>query len=210
MDKVLRGIRTFRERVFPGHQQLFERLRSGQKPRLLFITCSDSRIDPSLITQTEPGELFVVRNAGNLVPPATAGAGAEAAAIEYAIDVLAVRHAVVCGHSHCGAMAALGEPSATERLPALRAWLDHARPALEREARFVALEDESLRRVAANVGLQLEQLRSHRAVANAERRGALAVHGWIYRFELGDVLAVDPCGSVEPLGESPSPSVATA
>lgn len=199
MDRFLEGVRKFREEVFPSQRELFEALGAGQKPRALLVTCSDSRIDPSLVMQTQPGELFVLRNAGNLVPPAEAGAGAEAATIEYAVRVLGVRHLIVCGHSHCGAMAALSKPEAAEGLPAVAAWLEHAKPVLERARHLPGVEDDALRVVAANVLVQLDHVRTHPAVAEAEARGELDLHGWVYRFESGEVAGVDAEAGLRPL-----------
>ena len=113
MDKILDGVRRFRDTVFAEQRSLFERLARKQDPQALFITCSDSRINPNLITSTEPGDLFILRNAGNIIPPYGAANGGEGATIEYAIAVLGVRHIIVCGHSHCGAMQALLTPAAT-------------------------------------------------------------------------------------------------
>ena len=138
MQRLLDGLRVFQHRVFPALRPRFERLANGQQPHTLFITCSDSRIVPHLLTQTEPGELFVLRNAGNLVPPWTAEHAGEAATIEYAVQVLNVREIVVCGHSHCGAMQALLDPASVESLPAVRQWLAHAQPVLEDVPRMSA------------------------------------------------------------------------
>src|SRR5215510_6253751 len=107
MTRIIQGVFDFRERVFGTRRELFERLVDGQQPLALFITCSDSRINPNLITQTEPGELFILRNAGNLIPPYGLINGGEAGTIEYAVSMLKVRDIIVCGHSHCGAMSAL-------------------------------------------------------------------------------------------------------
>ncbi len=210
MDRILAGIQRFQAEVFPDQKADFEALAAGQKPELLLITCSDSRIDTALVTQTRPGEVFVLRNAGNLVPRAGSGSGAEAATIEFAIEGLGIRNIAVCGHSRCGAMAALGDPDATAALPALRGWLEHAHSTLEREASFSEIEDPALRRVAANVMVQLEQLRTHPSVAAAEARGALALHGWIYRFETGEVLEVVPGEGLRPLGASAEAASALA
>ena len=119
-------MRTFQDKVFPSQRSHFERLADGQSPSTLFITCSDSRIVPHLFTQTEPGELFVLRNAGNLVPPYTAEHSGEAATIEYAVQVLKVQDIVVCGHSHCGAITGVLRPELLEDLPAVEKWLVHA------------------------------------------------------------------------------------
>ena len=128
---------NFSGQVFPIHQSKFEELASGQRPPTLFITCSDSRIVPELLTQTEPGDLFVLRNAGNLVPPYSAPLSGEAATIEYAVKVLKVEHIVVCGHSHCGAITGLLRPETLKDLPAVAEWLAHAEqlPAGDHRAR---------------------------------------------------------------------------
>jgi len=120
MDKIVEGIHQFQKDVFSSKQQLFEGLADGQHPRALFITCSDSRIDPSLLTQTEPGELFLLRNAGNIIPPYGTVESGEAATIEYAVSVLGIKTIVVCGHSHCGAMGGLLNQAQLEKLPAVK------------------------------------------------------------------------------------------
>jgi hypothetical protein len=104
MQKLITGVHDFQNRVFDKHRELFERLSQGQNPEALFITCSDSRINPNMITQTEPGDLFILRNAGNIVPPFGATNGGEAGTIEFAVSALGVRDIIVCGHSLCGAM----------------------------------------------------------------------------------------------------------
>ncbi len=194
MKELIAGMRRFRSDVFPSQRTLFESLGAGQQPRALLVTCSDSRIDPSLFTQTEPGELFVIRNAGNIVPPASAGPSGESATIEYAVRVLGVRYAIVCGHSHCGAMAAAADPESAAELPQVSHWIQHAAEAVPRASAFADESDEALRVVAANVALQLEHLRSHPSVAEAEAEGRLELHGWVYLFEAGEVAVVDPAG----------------
>lgn len=201
MDRIEAGIRTFREQVFPQRREQFRALAGGQSPELLLITCSDSRIDPALLTQSEPGDLFVIRNAGNLVPPAGGPASGEAATIQYGVEVLGIPHIAVCGHRHCGAMAALDQPEAAEGLPAVREWLEFARPALGRSVRLGRPADPALETVAANVLAQLEHLRSHPSVAAAEARGDLTVHGWIYDFEEGELLVADEHGHFAPLSD---------
>src|SRR3954447_11455432 len=130
MTRILQGVLSFQRRIFGGKQEQFEQLAKGQKPLALFITCSDSRVMPDLLAQTEPGELFVLRNAGNLVPPHGAGSGAEAATVEYAISQLEVRDVILCGHSRCGAMHGLLEPAALAKLPSVAGWLEHAKAIL--------------------------------------------------------------------------------
>jgi carbonic anhydrase len=195
MQKLIEGIHHFQANVFAEKQQLFERLVDSQSPLALFITCSDSRINPNLITQTEPGELFILRNAGNIVPPFGPVNGGEAGTIEYAVSVLKVRDIVVCGHSHCGAMGALFD-SSTARYPAVQSWLSNA----EATRRIVSenythVTDPRARLAVAveeNVLVQTENLRTHPAVAAAVSRQQLTLHAWVYKFETGQVFSYDP------------------
>ena len=126
MEKLVSGFSKFRTEVFGKRQELFNRLSQKQAPRALFITCSDSRVDPTLITQTEPGELFIFRNAGNLVPPYGSMQGGSTATIEYAMAVLKVPHIIVCGHTDCGVMKALLHPEEVYDLPAVKEWVGQA------------------------------------------------------------------------------------
>jgi len=196
MQKLVEGIHRFRYDVFGSKQQLFEGLVDGQHPLALFITCSDSRIDPNLLTQTEPGELFILRNAGNIVPSYGAVEGGEAATIEYAVSVLGVKDIVICGHSHCGAMSGLLNPSGIAKLPAVRSWLCHAESTQRIiEENYAHITDDDARltvTVEENVLVQLEQLRTHPTVAAALGRKALNLHGWVYKFETGQVFGYRP------------------
>ncbi len=195
MQKLVKGIHQFQSNIFSTQRRLFERLAKGQNPEALFITCSDSRINPNLLTQTEPGELFILRNAGNIVPPYGAVMGGEAATIEYAVSVLKVKDIIVCGHSLCGAMSALLHPEQAERLSAVRAWLAHG----EATARIIRenyqhIQDENsllTATVEENVLVQLENLRTHPSVAAALARGDVKLHGWVYKFQSGEVFAFD-------------------
>jgi carbonic anhydrase len=119
MQKLIQGIHRFQQENFRPLQGLFEQLSKGQNPETLFITCSDSRIDPNLLTRSQPGDLFILRNAGNIVPPHGAGSGGEAATIEFAVAALGVKDIVICGHSHCGAMRGLLQPEQVASLPAV-------------------------------------------------------------------------------------------
>jgi carbonic anhydrase len=195
MQKLLQGIHHFQDNVFSSQRELFERLAEGQHPDALFITCSDSRINPNLITQTEPGELFIIRNAGNIVPPYGAANGGEGATIEFAVVGLGIQHIIVCGHSHCGAMKGLLHPEGLTGMPMMAAWLGHAE-ATRRIARQ-KYEDrpvEALLNVAIqeNVLVQLENLRTHPAVAAALAGGKLKLHAWVYKIETGQVFAYEP------------------
>ena len=196
MRRILHGMRAFQDDVFPACRSQFEQLAKGQQPSTLFITCSDSRIVPHLLTQTEPGELFVLRNAGNLVPPFTAERSGEAATIEYALQALKVQDVVVCGHSHCGAITGVLRPELVEGLPAVERWLAHAGTIrdeiLNRQFAADSDDDPLTAAVKANVLVQLDHLRTYPAVASATARGALALHGCFYRFETGEVNVFDP------------------
>jgi carbonic anhydrase len=196
MQKLVNGIHEFQSEVFSEKQELFEKLADGQQPLALFITCSDSRIDPSLLTQTQPGELFIMRNAGNIIPPYGAVQGGEAATIEFAVAALKIKDIIVCGHSHCGAMAGLLHPEKLETLPAVRAWLGHAEATgrIVRE-NYSHIVEETARltlTVEENVLVQLENLRTHPAVAAALGRKEINLHGWVYKFETGQVFSYSP------------------
>jgi len=196
MQKLVEGIHQFQNGVFSSKQRLFEGLVDGQQPLALFITCSDSRINPNLLTQTEPGELFILRNAGNIVPPYGAVEGGEAATIEYAVSVLGVKDIVICGHSHCGAMGGLLDQPQLEKLPAVRSWLCHAESTHRIiDENYTHITDAAARLTATveeNVLVQLEHLRTHPSVAAALGRKALNLHGWVYKFESGQVFGYRP------------------
>ena len=192
MQKLVDGVHQFQRDYFSQDQQLFETLVDGQSPLALFITCSDSRIDPNRLTQTKPGELFIQRTAGNIVPPYGAVWGGEAATIEYAVSALGVRDIIVCGHSHCGAMSGLLSPESIEKMPAVKAYLEHAeatRRIVEENYQHLTEPDKRLTlTVEENVLVQ----RTHPAVAAAAGRGQLKLHAWVYKFETGDVFAFNP------------------
>lgn len=195
MRKIIQGIQQFQSSVFDSRKPLFEKLANGQQPEALFITCSDSRIDPNLLTQTEPGELFIMRNAGNIVPPHNVTGSSEAATIEYAVSVLKVDDIIICGHSHCGAMGGLLNPSSLDGLDAVKEVLKHAKETEERvREKFGNLEGEARLTAAVeqNVLVQLEHLKTHPSVAAAIERGDLNLNGWTYTFETGEVRAYDP------------------
>jgi carbonic anhydrase len=207
MQRLVKGIHQFQTDVFSREQHLFERLAEGQSPLALFITCSDSRINPNLLTQTAPGELFILRNAGNIVPAYGTVHGGEAATIEYAVAVLGVKDVVICGHSHCGAMAGLLKPDSLEKLPSVRSWLQHAESTRRIiEENYTHIADPTARLTATveeNVLVQLENLRTHPTVAAALARKALNVHGWVYKFETGQVFTFEPdSAQFVPLGQA--------
>jgi carbonic anhydrase len=194
MPKIAAGVVHFQREVFPNRRELFARLSESQQPEALFITCSDSRVDPNLITQTEPGELFIVRNAGNIVPPHSNTTGGVTASIEYALGVLKVPHIVICGHSDCGAMNGALNPQALTNLPHVSAWLGYTRAASQIVLEMGKhLDDEGQLHmlIAQNVLLQLQHLRTHPHVAVALAAGRLQLHGWVYDIKHGGVTVYD-------------------
>lgn len=198
MERLIEGVHRFQSNVYSAQRPLFERLVEGQEPLALFISCSDSRINPNLITQTDPGELFIYRNAGNIIPPYGASSGGEAAAIEYAVAILKVKDIVVCGHSRCGAIGALLAPEKVATLPSIRNWLAHAE-ATKRiiDENYQHLMSEQARLTAAveeNVLVQVDNLRTHPSVAAAIAREQLNLHAWVYELESGKVFAFDSKG----------------
>lgn len=206
MQKLVKGVHNFQQEVFGSQREFFENLAQGQRPLALFITCSDSRINPNLITQTDPGELFILRNAGNIIPPYSPAGGGEAATIEFAITELGVRDVIVCGHTCCGAMKALVSDDNLEKVPAVRAWLNHAE-ATRRIIRdnYAHLSGEALLTAAVeeNVLVQLEHLRTHPCIASAMLRHKVNLFGWVYKLESGAVFAFNPDeGQFLPLAQS--------
>ncbi len=195
MERLIEGIHQFQKDTFRPLRSLFARLAEEQEPDTLFITCSDSRVDPNLLTNSKPGDLFVLRNAGNLVPPHGAGVGGEAATIEFAVTALGVHDIIVCGHSHCGAVKSLLYPEQLDALPAVAEWLRHAdatrRILLDN---YTHMEGEHLLTAAVeeNVLVQLENIRTLPSVASRMVRGDLHVHGWVYEIATGEVFAYDP------------------
>ncbi len=195
MQKLIDGIHKFQTDVVAPKREFFGKMAKGQSPETLFITCSDSRINPNLITQTEPGELFIIRNAGNIVPTDGAPVGGETATIEYAVAALKVREIIVCGHTHCGAVDGLMNPSKLEGLPKVSQWLNHAettrRVMLQN---YKHLTGPALLNAAVqeNVLTQIEHLRTQPSVAAGLSAGTLRLHAWVYKIETGDVFSYDP------------------
>lgn len=195
MQRLIQGVQQFQSTVFHPQRTFYQQLAEGQSPEVLFIACSDSRVVPNLLTQTSPGELFIVRNAGNIVPAFDAIHGGEDATIEYAVSGLGVQDVVICGHTRCGAMDALLHPERTEKLPAVSRWLSHANDTkrrIERDCKH--LTGEALWRAAIeqNVLVQLDNLSTHPCIAAAVESGRLRLHGWVYELETGHVVAFDP------------------
>lgn len=201
MDALVEGAARFRKDVFPLQRERYKQLaRDGQAPRTLFISCSDSRVMPEIITQSGPGDVFVCRNAGNVVPAFGDEAGGVAAAVEFAVVALGVRDIVVCGHTECGAMKGLLQPELLRDVPSVAKWLGHCRcahDAFERVHAQSTPEPDRLRVLAMeNVAAQLTNLRTHPCVAARVATGELALHGWLFDIEHGTVFAMDRVGGV--------------
>jgi carbonic anhydrase len=202
-QRLLSGVRTFRRDVFPAQRAIYESVAQGQSPHTLFITCADSRVDPELLTQAGPGELFVMRNIGNIVPGYGEMLGGVSAVIEFAVSALGVHHIVICGHADCGAIKGLQNPESVKAMPTVRQWLRNATAALSVvEAREPDAPPDLFmdRLIEANVLLQLDHLRTHPSVAGEMARGSLALHGWVYEIGTGIVRMHDPAlGRFEPI-----------
>jgi carbonic anhydrase len=203
LERILRGIAEFQTAVYPSQREMFETLARGQQPIALFITCADSRVVPNLITQTGPGELFVERNPGNLVPHHEEFVGGVSASVEYAMLVLKVPLVIICGHTDCSVMKGLLHPENVEQLPAVRQWMRHAARLPEQVLRGAAYasEKEKLNLVTQhNVLLQIENLKTHPSVRSRLDAGELEIGGWVYDIGAGSGWAVNPVtGNFEPI-----------
>lgn len=195
MNELIGRVFSFEKTTFPASSELFNKLTThGQEPKALMISCADSRVVPEQIMQAQPGDLFVCRNAGNIVPPYATQNGGVTSTVEYAVMVLGIRDIIVCGHSDCGAMKAVANPAGLEKMPNVAAWLKHSVAAenvvssgysdLDGSARVRAISLE-------NVIAQLNHLRTHPSVAAAMARGELALHGWFVDIHAGQVLGLD-------------------
>ena len=195
IDRVIDGVLRFQREVFPQEEEWYRELALSQKPAALFIGCSDSRVVPEVLTQQSPGSLFVVRNAGNIVPPYGPEPGGVTASIEYAVSVLEVPDIVICGHTGCGAMTAIQSGNEVlEKLPAVARWLhyaDAARDAVSAEMSQASAEDYLEALVHENVLAQLANLLTHPTVRKAVEAKKIRVHGWVYNMQGGGVEVYD-------------------
>jgi len=193
MEKIISGLKEFKNKSYDQRKELFETLANGQSPEVLLITCADSRIDPNLITQSEPGDLFICRNAGNIVPPYGDVIGGMTASIEFGVAALGIEHIIVCGHTDCGAMKGAMKPESLGALPSVASWLSYTRAAIAAvEGRHGELCEDHLPEVTEqNVLLQMTHLRTHPAVAAKLASGEVEIHGWVYDIAAGTVRAYD-------------------
>jgi carbonic anhydrase len=193
---LLDGVDEFTHHVFPGNKELFHSLAHNQAPHTLFITCADSRVSPEMITQAKPGDLFVCRNIGNIVPAYGEMLGGVSAVVEFAVMALNVKQIVLCGHTDCGAMKGLASGAeATANMPTVQAWLRNAEAARSVVKTRGLNEDEVVQAlVEENVRLQLTHLRTHPAVAARVAQGQLELQGWVYDIGHGKVNVLDEAG----------------
>ena len=189
MREIVQGVIRFQQEQQPAKQALFDELAGAQSPDTLLVTCADSRIDPGLITQTAPGDLFVCRNAGNIVPPLPDYSGDIAASVEFGVAALGVKHIIVMGHTDCGAMKGAMNREAVASLPKVYEWLGYACEAAE--AATEGAENPLLAVTEANVLLQLKHLLTHPAVKSGLESGQLDLHGWVYHIGTGEVTCHD-------------------
>lgn len=193
MKSFVEGALKFQRHTHPSLSGLFKKLATTHNPKALFITCSDSRVVPELLTQQDPGDIFVIRNAGNIVPSHSAEPGGVTASVEYAVAALGVTDIVVCGHSDCGAMTAIATCACMDHMPAVGSWLRHADAAKAvNEARtFISPAAKLDSMVRENVLAQLANLKTHPSVARALAQGSVTLHGWVYDIGSGGVQAYD-------------------
>ena len=207
MRDIIDGILRFQRDIYPERKELFKQLATAQNPKALFVTCSDSRVVPELLTQREPGELFVIRNAGNIIPSYGPEPGGVSATVEYAVSVLGIQNIVVCGHSDCGAMGAIAHCMCLDHMPAVAGWLRHADAAkvINAAHTFSSPEAKLDGLVRENVIAQLSNLRTHPSVALALEQRRMTLHGWVYDIATGSIDALN--GNTRkfvPLAESPA------
>ena len=195
MNELIGRVFHFEKQVFPSNLDLYAKLASdGQSPKALMISCADSRVVPEHVMQAQPGDLFVCRNAGNIVPPFATANGGVSSTVEYAVLALGVRDIIVCGHSDCGAMKALVHPESLDNMPNVAAWLRHSNAAQRVAAEsYPEAEDHQRVRIVAmeNIVAQIAHLRTHPSVASGVARGEISLHGWFVDIHAGAVLGLD-------------------
>jgi carbonic anhydrase len=195
LAKIVEGVRKFQTEVYPAQRAMFETLRNRQQPMAMFITCADSRVVPNLFTQTGPGDFFVERNPGNLVPQYGEFIGGVSSGVEFAMLVLKVPLVIICGHTDCGVMKGLLHPEQAQGLPALQEWMRHAAESRHRVMRDCpdATDEEKLRLITQyNVLAQMENLKSHPSVHARIVGGEVDIRGWVYDIGDGSIWAADP------------------
>jgi carbonic anhydrase len=195
MERLIKGVHKFQNDYFTIYKELFKKLSKAQSPRILFITCCDSRIHPNLITQTEPGEIFIMRNIGNIIPPYGATNGGEGACLEYAVEALDIENIIVCGHSDCGAIKGLLQVgNLAEEMPLVYDWLKNSE-ATRRviKENYKNYDKDALINITMqeNVLTQIENIRTYPSIRAKLRQGKMHLHAWVYAIETGEVFAYD-------------------
>lgn len=187
---------------------MFARLAKKQEPDVLFITCSDSRINPNLFTRTDPGDLFIMRNAGNIIPPYGNFWSGEAASIEFAVTNLKVKDIIICGHSDCGAVKGLWNPALASKMPAVAEWLRYSQSVkkIVDDVYNLTEEDDKINiAIQENVLIQLEHIRTHPSVAAALVQSSIQLHGWVYKIQTNEVFSYHPqTGQFMPVSDTPA------
>ena len=187
MKKIVMGYKNFHSNLFNKRKSFFSKLSTGQSPEVLFITCSDSRVDPNLLTSSEPGDLFVIRNAGNIIPPHKNTSCGFAASVEFAINAIGIKHVIICGHSDCGAMKGALDELKVKNLPDVQKWLNYTKPGVgysKAKSSSISLNDitEFTQR---NVLVQIQNLKTHPCVIEKLQTGSVDIHGWVYDIGQG-------------------------
>jgi len=191
MDSLYEGLIEFRKKEYQEHRGLFKELKKSQAPHTLFITCSDSRVVPSMITRSLPGELFIIRNVANMVPPyrKTEDFVSTTSAIEYAVLALNVSHIIVCGHSNCGGCAALYMPEEKlNKVPHVKKWMELAKPVREKvQSKYTHVDDDMKHWLTehANIVTQLDHLMTYPFIEERVKKDMLTLHGWYYVIDRG-------------------------
>jgi len=208
LARIAEGVLKFHRDVYPAQRAMFERLRKGQQPLALFVTCADSRLNPNLITQSDPGEIFVERNPGNMVPPYGDFVGGVTSGVEYANLVLKVPLIIICGHTDCGVMKALLHPETASGLPGVQQWMRHgneARQRLLRDHADISDDDKVNCLAGANVLEQIEHLKTHPSVASRLAAKEVEIRGWVYDIGSGSIWQAAPeTGEFEVFGGAPT------
>jgi len=198
MKELVDGLTLFQRIAYPRHRELFERLAKKQHPRAVFIACSDSRVVPNLLVQAEPGDLFILRNAGNIVPPAGQGGEGVVASLEYAVRGLGIRDVVLCGHRNCGAMKGVLHPEKVADMPSVASWVRHADRARQAvEERYPGRDDEEVLDLLVdfNVVAQVRNILTYPFVSDLVRNGEMELYGWVYDIGTGRVKGLDSTGT---------------
>lgn len=193
MEELTKGAIRFERDIYPQRKDFFDKLIAKQYPKALFITCSDSRVVPNMLTDSDPGDIFTIRNAGNIVPPYGDMMGGVAASIEYAVMVLHVKHIIICGHTRCGAMDAVMHPESVASMPIVKTWLNHSESARRVVLGYGEIPENrrDIVMVEENVLAQLDHLRTHPSVASTLSMGEMNLYGWVFDITTGSILSYD-------------------